>query len=546
MIEQNRWLKIRISRGIIRLLLFTTLLLTNIDLTAQDKIVFIDQTNASNPVIHSFKFKSQSQFERKKLQLIEHKLEHDYIGFSIDSIISNKNILIYYNCGNPYHFTQSLNDISKKWQSSNLNLDFATTLQFKKDIVAYYQDNGYPNAQLYTKTTINDSTNTIHQEFTIQKGEHYFFSGFNNDKLNPNEINYLENICRIRPQKEYQQSKVNHIKQKINNSGIYKLDSLKLEYQKNLVSITPYLTSLKNNSINGWIGIQSNDDSETEITGNFDLSLINVLKQGEKVVLNWNKPKTESQELNAHFELPFILNLPVGIATSYSIDKEDTTYTNQNYELGVLFPIFQNANLIAYYSENKLQEHDTNAYKATQSLYGFTLSLEKTNQKILPQKGYSGNCDFNIGNHKDNNSQSLIINLEAIINLYIKLPVGGVHVGNQTGIIDNDSISKYEQFRIGGINSIRGFNERSIYCKRYTVFNLEYRIFFNNNSYIHVFYDNGFTNKISAKHIESLGSGLTITTQAGTLSLAYAIGKTNTSSFKLNQSLIHIGYAYIF
>lgn len=546
MIKLKSCLNRPINSKFIRLLFTILFVFFAINLFSQNKIIFINQTRPDDPGYKTFKYKSEAQLEQKKLKLAIKNIKHGYLGFSIDSTIYLNTIRVYYTNGDLYQFTSQLSDPNLKLNTP-LSLNYESNQQIKKDIIDFYQNKGYPNVQIITNSQIIDSTHTIQQTLSINRGEYFSFSGLKSDYLTNSEIRYLEHLSRIEPKKSYQQTKVDQFKTTVNNSAIYKFDSLKLEYQNNTVSITPYLTNQKNNTINGWIGLQSTDESNTDLTGNFDLSLVNALKHGEKIVFTWNRPKTESQELSASVDWPYIFNLPTGIALSYGIDKEDTTYTSQNYILGLLFPIHPIINLKGYFSQNRLQEHDSLSYKSSQSLYGIELDFSKTNRKTLPQKGYSGTIDVNLGNHESNsNYQSLILNLEATINFYLKLPIGNLRITNQTGIIENDSVSQYELFRIGGINSIRGFNERSIYCQKYTFINLEYRIYFDNYSFIHLFYDDGYMNKSTSNRLESLGAGLTLSTQAGIISITYAIGKTQSSYYKINQSLIHVGYAYTF
>ena len=61
----------------------------------------------------------------------------------------------------------------------------------------------------------------------------------------------------------------------------------------------------------------------------------------------------------------------------------------------------------------------------------------------------------------------------------------------------SDSYFENELLRFGGINSIRGFEENSIYATLYGITNTEYRYKLNNSIFIHSIIDAGyFENKI--------------------------------------------------
>ena len=65
------------------------------------------------------------------------------------------------------------------------------------------------------------------------------------------------------------------------------------------------------------------------------------------------------------------------------------------------------------------------------------------------------------------------------------------YIGTGEVLYDN------ELFRIGGTKLLRGFNEEVIFASFYSVFSLEYRLLFNQNSNLFVFSDLGYTEQIT-------------------------------------------------
>ncbi|MEN8193848.1 MAG: hypothetical protein ABFS12_13585, partial [Bacteroidota bacterium] len=124
-----------------------------------------------------------------------------------------------------------------------------------------------------------------------------------------------------------------------------------------------------------------------------------------------------------------------------------------------------------------------------------------------------------------------------------------IFIQNQTGNLISDNLFVNELYRIGGVNSIRGFNEESIFVSGYSVFNLEYRYKLNNSSYLYSISDYAYIkndiNKINTNNF-GLGLGYSFLTKVGRINMSYAIGKFEEESFDFNNSKIHINMASFF
>ena len=106
-----------------------------------------------------------------------------------------------------------------------------------------------------------------------------------------------------------------------------------------------------------------------------------------------------------------------------------------------------------------------------------------------------------------------------------------------------------ELLRFGGINSIRGFEENSLYASLYGVLNTEYRYRLSNSIYVHSITDFAyFENKLSdtKEKLYGFGFGFGILTNSGLLKFNYANGKNEQQNFKLSNSKIHISLVALF
>ena len=101
-----------------------------------------------------------------------------------------------------------------------------------------------------------------------------------------------------------------------------------------------------------------------------------------------------------------------------------------------------------------------------------------------------------------------------------------------------------ELIRFGGITSIRGFEENSIYAKIMGVFCSEYRYRFSNDLYVHTVVDSAYYEDInnSSKKIFGFGFGFGSQTNGGVLRLTYANGKIEDNPFDFSKSKLHVSF----
>jgi hemolysin activation/secretion protein len=152
------------------------------------------------------------------------------------------------------------------------------------------------------------------------------------------------------------------------------------------------------------------------------------------------------------------------------------------------------------------------------------------------------NSEIGTRNLKDTKEDQvkILTTVNHIFNLNLK---NSIYVQNDTGILLSDSFLTNELLRFGGINSIRGFNENSIYATLLTVFNTEYRYQFNQGLYLNSIIDIGYfeNDAISLKEkLYSYGIGLGLQTKAGLLKLNIANGNTENQSFNFSNTKIHL------
>ena len=113
----------------------------------------------------------------------------------------------------------------------------------------------------------------------------------------------------------------------------------------------------------------------------------------------------------------------------------------------------------------------------------------------------------------------------------------------QIGLLNNKELLTNELYRIGGLSTLRGFNEKNIFASQYALSRVEFRSFFEDDSFIYAFYDQLFFRR-SANFDYPLGIGLgfALETTSGQFSFALASGNSKSQSFSFSEMRAHFGF----
>lgn len=505
-------------------------------------------------ILH-FNKKKNHNFDKLQVGIIKKFNKKGYLSASIDSAYTTndgrKSIHLYK--GNKISLkslnTYKDNILINKYSiqpNNSITYPINTIKQIEASIINNYMDRGYPFCSILKESSY-ESKNTLSHKWEIHSGPINYYKALIADSLSKSELKFLSAKTRIKPNSTYKLQDLNHFEDAINSTKCFFVDSFFIFQDSNHTTIKTFISKQNNNKFSAFVGIQSNDQEKISMTGNALFSSNNLLKMGETLNFIWKSPANESQYLEINVDFPHLLGLPLGILSDFLIDKRDSTFINQEGNLGLSFPIRYNLTLTAFYTNKKstLYNDVELNQQIKQNTYGVGIYFNKLNKQTIATKGIVINFSTSYGTRSQYNKNNLF-NAKLDLKALIPLPIGIIAIRNTTATIQNDSISWNEYYQLGGLSDMRGFNERSIFSKNYNITNIEYMLMLNKNSFISIFYDMGIFDPSIYEYTydirQAVGAGIVLSTKAGELNLLFAIGKTNKQAFAFNESKIHIGY----
>ncbi len=486
-----------------------------------------------------------------------------YITASLDSLIFDSLIAnAYFFIGEKFQIikinAQGIDDRTIRKLNIPLNKNKTTNpielIQIYERIIKYYENNAYPFAHISPRN-IEILNGNIILDLSIKKNKHISINKViikGTDKI---PKTFIKHYISIFEEDYYNEKLISEISSKIQNlSFISEIRKPELEFITNKANLYLYLKKKKANLFNGIIGFipEKENNYKLSFTGDVNLKLINNFSKGEDISLNWSRTKKLSQKLSIKSNIPYVFKSPFGINLKFKLDKKDTTYMTIKSTFGFDYSFKNNDKIFAY--AKKVNSYilsskytDTTLYANINSFaFGLSYKTEKINYLFNPSKGYFFFMDITSGKKKINSIESNYVNTQLLFDLYTPLINKFVLKTSLTNnyLFSKTSLFQNEMFKIGGFNSIRGFDEDAFYSSGYSILSNEIRFLYEKNSNVYIFSDVARTikNKNNEIYLFGFGIGTNFATKAGIFSVAYALGKFHNEIIQLSSSKIHIGY----
>ena len=352
-------------------------------------------------------------------------------------------------------------------------------------------------------------------------------------------------------------------KQKLNQVSALsnKLDFIKEKkapevlFKKDSTHLYLFLDKIGTSSFDGLVNFSSKENGKgLLLNGNLDLKLNNTFNTGEKFEIIWNKVSDEKTDFKINSYVPYLFNSKFSTTLEFYLYRQDSTFINTNFELKTDYSINQKSHASILYSSEKsnyllnISNNDLASY--SNYFIGLGYELKKSSTSNLYKYKNGLNLNLTIGKRKTDTESinQLKFHFSAFANVQINNR-GYLNIKNESGLLTSKNYLLNELFRIGGANSIRGYNEQSIFTNGYSYSNIEFRYSLDTSSYLYSITDLGVykentTNKI--KKLLGIGAGYQFRINNNLVNLGYVISTNSSTNAKLNSSRLVVRWTSFF
>jgi outer membrane protein assembly factor BamA len=326
------------------------------------------------------------------------------------------------------------------------------------------------------------------------------------------------------------------------------------------------------------------------LTGEAELDLKNTFGGAEHLFLSWQQLQVQSPRLQIGFQKPYLFNTNAGIDFAFNLLKKDSSFLTLNTTIGLSYEVNSRQRVKILFSQfsSNLIDVDTNRVRQTKKLpayldlrtsaIGTEINYGGTDFKFNPTKGLDlilrmtggirklsknnaitqmksdgfGNLFDYASLYDTVKSASSQFKLNGRADLFHKLgSQATLRTGVQVGWVNGKKLFLNEVYQLGGIKTLRGFDEESIFSSEYLIATLEYRYLIGQNSYLFSFLDGAYIGQRGVSEnlngmLLGAGLGLSFETRSGIFTLAYAVGKKTDLPINFKESKIHFGFVSLF
>ncbi len=435
--------------------------------------------------------------------------------------------------------------------------------------IDYLSNRGYPFANVRIDSTWISGENikgiAVEEKGPYIVNDSAFF--FQDIKTEPGYIYHLIEHIVGEPFKETAYRKVNA---RINRSSFLGLRRpVDVSFQDEKAKLYLDIEENESSSFEGVLGLQQEGSGSSTVIGNLNLNVQNLFRSGKELGINWESFAGGSQELDLSYSHPFILGSRLTPYFAFDLLKQDSIFLKRSSRIDIGTYISSDLELRLGYRRSTGSLLSTNATTLanediadyTSELYSIKLSTGRFNQLNNRNSSQAFSTSVGLGSKRIDNNLSVAdsfydtlqlstdlfrFDLRAVINReFFRRQQFSQEL--EIGIIENDELLNNERYRLGGLGSLRGFNEKFLFADKFVLSRTEFRSFFEKGSYIYLFYDQLlYRNDHFSDAPFGTGLGFLLSTLSGQFNFALAVGRSKSQPLDFSNMKAHFGYTTTF
>ncbi|QMU27364.1 BamA/TamA family outer membrane protein [Adhaeribacter radiodurans] len=452
----------------------------------------------------------------------------------------------------------------------------AEWVKLQEAVLTQAENNGYPFASIRLDS-LDVSESFIDASILVEKGPLILFDSLQINGATKTTTRFLSRYLQIYPGQLYDQQKVNNVPRLLKQLPyLESTQSGLLQFGRDRARLYLFLKDKKSNQFDGIVGFLPEPKGKEQkllVTGEVNLDIRNIKGSGKELGLHWRKVQRGSQLLNASYLHPNLLGSPIELGFTFNLYKQDTAFITLKPRLQfgfntpragkiTFFTELQNSRLLLSPVGLQARQDSIPLADFNYHAYGMQYLRQTLDDFYFPRRGYQVSGQIAIGNKNIKRNlnreasyydtirlKTTQISLSLRSEYYFKLNQRSVVLTRLNGeALINPQLFYNDLFRLGGLNSLRGFPEYTFYASRYAIGTLEYRLFTGSDSYVLLFYDQGYYHRQISKdrtqeYPFGLGTGISFSTGAGIFQFIYSVGQSKVLNqpISLNYSRIHFG-----
>lgn len=501
---------------------------------------------------HFIPVDSASQWQDHLDRWVQEKHSIGYLSYSINSVDSQHDtVKVLASEGPLFHLEQDDRHRTLHQQTTQLEV-------IGKEQIKHFENHGYPFASVSFRPEIaNDSTIRIDPivhagvyvsvDSLIMKSDHSF-----HPKVMAQHLNWSRGA-------PYSESVFRKIDRRLRDLPYVQVrQASQVIFKNDRADLYIFIEDKKANSFDGIIGFQPEAETGRVVfTGDVTLELHNALRRGEQLSLRWRRLQASTQDLQIKSALPYLFNSHLGLWAGIEVYRRDSSFTQTSLDLAAGWVLGSDKYFRAFterFTSNDLQNTSTSIDDVRVDRYGLAFQYFELDDRGNPMAGYFISSEVSAGlrevtsdSEEANTFRNEQYTFQLRSNFYLPLAQNfSLEFRADAATRVDTTLRLNENYRIGGLSTIRGFDEESIFARSFAIGSVSVKYRFDGQSAVYLFYDQGWYERMNKDLMSDtpfgFGAGMQIGTKNGSFKLAYALGSEQDNPILLRNGKVHFGF----
>jgi outer membrane protein assembly factor BamA len=419
-------------------------------------------------------------------------------------------------------------------------------------ILDLYENSGYPYCQVTVEEISPEGADRIHLKLRVVEGPQVRVTKINWEGISPGLAGVLNKEINFQAGEINSSQKWEERLRILKNLPYVKdLQGPELQVAADCSATVKITVEERNNSFSGVLGyVPSSGQQAGYLSGNLALEVSNFLDGPRQVKIYWDKKDLKSYRVDFWFKEYWLFRTPLSVGIDFRQSQTDSTYSQVAFEEQTSYRFSSRITWSSVLSWERVYQKSylKNNFPSSRKLgWGLKADWNTTDYRLNPRQGQELEAQVKFLNWSKAEEDSLLAapQKDRLVSaqfswwnffplwkkqtLAIKLVYA--QITSSRGVL-----SPADLFKLGGVNSLRGYYPEQFWADRVFLTTAEYRFLLSDQARVYLFADMAKfrhnlleENKLTARPSFKLGYGLGLwlDSKVGLVGLDFGLGQSD-------------------
>jgi outer membrane protein insertion porin family len=363
-------------------------------------------------------------------------------------------------------------------------------------ILRAYSERGYPLARVYPSRFRRAEDGRLAFVVRIGEGPAASLESVRVFGSRDTDEGAVARIAGVRPGDAWDVRKIERMSARLRREGLFTSVSeprIVAGSRDNLLAVELAVEEGPSSSVFGVLGYNPRREGGGDVVGQAEVDLRNLLGTARRASLRFAKQPGDVRDLAFRYREPWVLGTPVSVEVGAAQALRDTLYSRTDLDAGVAVPTgdFATFRLAAERRSSSFDDAAGNSVSETATGGSGAWDVDLRDRRVNPSRGWLGHALLGARETKDGTVRTRVETGGQILLPFRRRLVISEEAAFRGVWSTADDVPLFEQYYLGGTNTLRGYREEQFHGARVWWVRSELRYRLAASSRVYVFGDVG-------------------------------------------------------